>query len=322
MAQNFPNNRAALNNITQKAGAGPPEYEAVLADTSMPHIPRFQYSVAACGRKEVGSEQRSKALAMEAAASAFFGQSTATEGGTKRDRATMLGRPNSRAVLNELAQKRGAEVPKYEVVLADLSMPHAPRFQHSVTACGRKAIGSVQASKALAMESAASAWTAEEGFLTVFEDGGHSSDIVLKDRGTLILVDLDNLPNAIGEIDNHLGRADDHRVCEVIGYSSLAYSASKPLPGYVSHRRASSMDRDAADILMAFEVGKMLPRMKRGPERKYEDVLIISKDHFAARLNEILGDEDVASRHVCTLEDVAKVLDEMKQSSRAIVKVE
>merc|ERR1711934_57220 len=236
---------------------------------------------------------------------------------------TMSSHQNFRSALNELTQKRGVDAPKYEVVQADLSMPHAPKFRYAVSFGGRKAVGSEQTSKALAQESAAEAFIRQSQDYEDFEAGQvELNDVVLKPRGKLILVDLDNLPNAIGEIDNHLGRADDHRVCEVIGYSSLAYSASKPLPGYVSHRRASSMDRDAADILMAFEVGKMLPRMKRGPERKYEDVLIISKDHFAARLNEILGDEDVASRHVCTLEDVAKVLDEMKQSSRAIIKVE
>ena len=140
--------------------------------------------------------------------------------------------------------------------------------------------------------------------------GGPGNDVVLKPRGKLILVDLDNLPNAIGEIDNHLGRADDHRVCEVIGYSSMAYNASKPLPGYVSHRRASSMDRDAADILMAFEAGLMLVEM-HGPQRKYEDVLIISKDHFAARLNEVLRNKKVPSRHVCTLEDIPSALDDL-----------
>ena len=223
----------------------------------------------------------------------------------------MSSHQNFRSALNELTQKRGVDAPKYEVVQADLSMPHAPKFRYAVSFGGRKAVGSEQTSKALAQESAAEAFIRQSQDYEDFEAGQvELNDVVLKPRGKLILVDLDNLPNAIGEIDNHLGRADDHRVCEVIGYSSLAYSASKPLPGYVSHRRASSMDRDAADILMAFEVGKMLPRMKRGPERKYEDVLIISKDHFAARLNEVLRDKKVPSRHVCTLEDIPSALDD------------
>ena len=223
---------------------------------------------------------------------------------------TMSSHQNFRSALNELTQKRGVDAPKYEVVQADLSMPHAPKFRYAVSFGGRKAVGSEQTSKALAQESAAEAFIRQSQDYEDFEAGQvELNDVVLKPRGKLILVDLDNLPNAIGEIDNHLGRADDHRVCEVIGYSSLAYSASKPLPGYVSHRRASSMDRDAADILMAFEAGLMLMEM-HGPQRKYEDVLIISKDHFAARLNEVLRDKKVPSRHVCTLEDIPSALDD------------
>ena len=93
----------------------------------------------------------------------------------------------------------------------------------------------------------------------------------LKPRGVLVLIDLDNLPRAVRTLDDYMAENEDHPVCEVIAYASMGFNPGEELPEYVQLRRASSLDRDAADILMVFEVNER--REKREREREEREKL-------------------------------------------------
>ena len=65
--------------------------------------------------------------------------------------------------------------------------------------------------------------------------------------------------------------------------------------------------RDAADILLVFEAGLMLTEMV-SPRSRYKSVVVVSKDHFATRLKEILCSKKVTAHHVCNYDDLKPTL--------------
>lgn len=126
---------------------------------------------------------------------------------------------------------------------------------------------------------------------------------------TLVLIDLENLINAVREIDAYLKAHEAHKVCEVSGYSSLSWKSQIPkkgrkLPECVKHKEIRSNGKEAADVLMMYDAGRLLA----GAAKKYKSVLIVSDDHFAARLQEILSIENVRARQVGKGQSVVKAL--------------
>ena len=157
----------------------------------------------------------------------------------------------------------------------------------------REVIGTIEPTKALASESAAVIFhnryiAGGGGGASELENGEipqaaaapvpsadnsykHSlkeSVVELKPTGVLILIDLDNLPRAVRTLDDYMAENEDHPVCEVIAYASMGFNPGEELPEYVQLRRASSLDRDAADILMVFEVNERREKRERERERE------------------------------------------------------
>uniref|UniRef100_A0A7S2T3M8 DRBM domain-containing protein n=2 Tax=Chloropicon primus TaxID=1764295 RepID=A0A7S2T3M8_9CHLO len=219
-------------------------------------------------------------------------------------------------LMNEMAQKDGVAPPAYTLI--EHSGPsHAPLFRYAVNFQGRVAEGLGQLpKKRLAQEAAASVWLYGPGGAatenTVIENEGkkrknEKRSVALSESGTLCMIDLDNMPQTLEALEEYMVERGDHGVCEVRGYSSKAYNPGRPLPNFVDHRRAHSMDRDAADILMVFEAGVMAKDIG-SPGSRVKSVVLVSKDHFAGRLQEILQASGVNTHHVCNYLDLKSVL--------------
>ena len=266
----------------------------------------------------------------------------------------------------------------------------------------REVIGTIEPTKALASESAAVIFhnryiAGGGGGASELENGEipqaaaapvpsadnsykHSlkeSVVELKPTGVLILIDLDNLPRAVRTLDDYMAENEDHPVCEVIAYASMGFNPGEELPEYVQLRRASSLDRDAADILMVFEVNERREKREREREREreergererereerekreksydihftfqqltlivflpflpffrccccccwsyiqtamkmndlvmhhlYKGVLIVSKDHFATRLKEILISYKINAHHEAAYDSIVRALED------------
>lgn len=231
------------------------------------------------------------------------------------DEGRMSSLKNKRSVLNEMSQKNGIAAPEYKEVLRTGPI-HEPKFQYTVAFGGVEARGGSQSTKSLAMEAAAQAWYEGNGGLgpsnprsleEAVAETSQKDEADLAQTGTLVLVDLDNMPKCLLSLDSFMRETEDHGVCEVIAYSSMSYNPSHPMPAYVEYRRANSMDRDAADILMVFETGLMLTELI-APHRRVKSVVVVSKDHFATRLKEILQSKGVDAHHVCNYQDLGSVL--------------
>jgi len=197
----------------------------------------------------------------------------------------------------------------------------------------REVIGTIEPTKALASESAAVIFhnryiAGGGGGASELENGEipqaaaapvpsadnsykHSlkeSVVELKPTGVLILIDLDNLPRAVRTLDDYMAENEDHPVCEVIAYASMGFNPGEELPEYVQLRRASSLDRDAADILMVFETAMKMNDLVM--HHLYKGVLIVSKDHFATRLKEILISYKINAHHEAAYDSIVRALED------------
>eukprot|EP00213_Chloropicon_mariensis_P003399 CAMPEP_0197477838 /NCGR_PEP_ID=MMETSP1309-20131121/21112_1 /TAXON_ID=464262 /ORGANISM="Genus nov. species nov., Strain RCC998" /LENGTH=233 /DNA_ID=CAMNT_0043018981 /DNA_START=405 /DNA_END=1106 /DNA_ORIENTATION=+ len=221
--------------------------------------------------------------------------------------------------------------PQYEVSQQGVS--HAPSFQSKCLFMNREVIGTIEPTKALASESAAVIFhnryiAGGGGGASELENGEipqaaaapvpsadnsykHSlkeSVVELKPTGVLILIDLDNLPRAVRTLDDYMAENEDHPVCEVIAYASMGFNPGEELPEYVQLRRASSLDRDAADILMVFETAMKMNDLVM--HHLYKGVLIVSKDHFATRLKEILISYKINAHHEAAYDSIVRALED------------
>ena len=222
------------------------------------------------------------------------------------------GGKNNRMRLNELGhQKKCKAEYEYKVDQTD------NKFMCTVTMLQQTASGELFPTKNEAAESAATALVAkltEQGMFDLREggQGGRAAkdfdpNCWLKNEGALVVIDLDNSPFAIRIIDDFMSMNDDHDVCEGSAYCSKVYHGGE-LPAYANLHRAESMDKDAADILMVFDTALRLVDLVT--RRNLKRVIIVSRDHFAARLKEILLGYRISCTHAGGADDLKAQLEQ------------
>jgi hypothetical protein len=262
-----------MTELAQSLQVPPPVY-TLISESGPPHLKKFRYQVTLNNATVAGDERSTKSAAKEAAAVMFLSY---YQSWFRTPQSVVIDEMESEMESEEESERNKRS---YSQSMQDSS------FRPSVETLSTK-------SK-----------VARDPRLPKVE---------MKECGALVLIDLDNLPKTVTELDDYLAANKDHNVCEVTAYASLAFNPGKALPEYVQFRKAESLDRDSADILMVFETALRLGELVGGGEgkKKLSGVVILSKDHFATRLKEILCSYKVRCHHVVTTPDLIQRLQDM-----------
>lgn len=212
---------------------------------------------------------------------------------------------NPKNQLQEFCQKHSLALPKYTIERVPWEGDHDPRFQSSVTVTWDKTYngtGDIEKTKKQAEIAAA------EFMLGVIE-GVKNTNIKRYQRhvkDVCVYIDLENIH--IGDFFDHHEFPD--RGFYFTGYATANHPSLKNIPSILNLLTVDSDHKDAADTLMIYDIGKSVGHDSSGI------YVIVTKDHFAAPLVEILNsDTDIVEpiAYRCkSMEDIDSLLEQYR----------
>jgi hypothetical protein len=173
--------------------------------------------------------------------------------------------------LQEYYQKEFGILPKYQTYRQGGS-DHQPLWQSSLILHDEyMIIGEIQSTKSLAEQSAA------ENALSYLQSEKERRGKRKVDPGTVLLVDIENLPNLIQEVVEEIEGLD------IFGFVGIHHClVEKPLPDGVTKIISPSTRPDGTDTCMQVYVGSLLV------QGRYDTYLIATRDHFGSALVDII----------------------------------
>jgi len=190
---------------------------------------------------------------------------------------------NPKNRLQEFCQKKGLDLPRYETRKIDPN-EHPPRFKSRVTITlndnspnpNINLSGDIKSSKKSAELSAAA------HMLEIIKD--IQSENVKRyptptDRSVYVYIDMENV---------HVGDFFDHHEFPDVGYYFQGFATEnhpsiRNPPSNINIITTKSDHKDAADTLMIYWIGSAIHSLQGNV------IIIVTKDHFAASLVEILN---------------------------------
>ena len=204
---------------------------------------------------------------------------------------------NPKNQLQEYCQKNGIGLPNYQTDRIG-GESHKPTFQSSVTIEGfETCFGELKHTKKEAELSAASYML---GCINQYHQNNIKYYTNPTDTDILVYIDLENI---------HVGDFMDHHKFGVVGFSVIGVATAnhpslKSVSLDIRLLTIESDHKDAADTLMIYEIGKSV-------EQGGGTYIIVTKDHFAAPLVEILRSQNIKAYRCKSMEELDKVLDKV-----------
>lgn len=186
---------------------------------------------------------------------------------------------NSKNKLQEFCQKNDIELPKYTTECITCEGDNRPRFQSSVRINWDKIYntsGSIENNKKHAELMAAKA-------MLHLIKGINKGKIKHYSRGILdicVYIDLENV--SLGNFFEYHKFPD--KGFYFVGVATSSHPSLKSVPEFIKIITVDSDHKDAADTLIIFDIG-------RSVEHSGGTYIIVTKDHFAAPLCEIINSE-------------------------------
>lgn len=203
---------------------------------------------------------------------------------------------NPKNQLQEYCQKNGIKLPEYNTCRIG-GEAHCPEFESFVEIEGFDTVfGEIKNSKKQAGLSAASVML---GIINQHhnENIKYYTNPTPKPYGVHIYIDLENI---------HMGDfMDHHKFGEgmyVIGVATTNHPSLRTVSPDINLLTTESDHKDAADTLMIYDIGKSVGHDS-------DTCIIVTKDHFAAPLVEILQSQHIEAYRCKTMEDLDTVLE-------------
>jgi len=185
---------------------------------------------------------------------------------------------NYKGRLQELCQKRHIEIPIYTTEKLP-SASHIPLFQSTIITqlLEVPVWGQISGTKKSAENSAA------HEALKIIEVEFEQKKFIWTGKPMAILIDIENQAKALDHILNHFDVTQSNIMIFVFlsEYSALIHSLPESSEN-IKIITCKSYRQDAADTLLILETGKLLS------ENTFDQFMIISQDHFAKTLEEII----------------------------------
>lgn len=195
---------------------------------------------------------------------------------------------NSKNLLQEYCQKNRLLFPIYESERIQDGL-----FISKVKVCGKEYIGKPKDKKKEAERSVAT-----EAYNDICAENLKKKYSYAKKERLGIFIDLENKQKIYDELDKYfyLDRGEIHIHIFVTRNHDLAQKEYQHATKHI----IDSMLKDAADVYMIFMLGKLV--------NKYEDLIIVSGDHYAKVLEEILVREGKKVNMCTNIEEIMKIV--------------
>lgn len=182
---------------------------------------------------------------------------------------------SSKNQIQEFCQKRGLSMPKY--LTTRLPSPaHQPEFVSKLAFNNSTFEGEIASSKRRAELSAA------EIALQSLEEEKITQQIVYDGPPVLILVDLENQPRAVEQLQERINLDASTNIYILVFVSKISHLSEQVWDNErIKKHIVPSVRSDAADTYMIFMAGLW------STDLSYRNFIIMSRDHFAKTLEEI-----------------------------------
>lgn len=196
---------------------------------------------------------------------------------------------NSKNLLQEYCQRNNYPLPEYQTRSAGNDF-----FISTVLVCGNAAYTGDPASRKKDAEMNA----ATKAYQSICAENLEKKSSFQGSEKLGIFIDLENKQKIYDELDQHF-HLDKSKFDIHIFITKNHVLAQKEFP-YASKHLVDSMMKDAVDTYLIFMLGKLAD--------KYEDFIIVTGDHYAKVMEEILIKEGKKARMCTNIKDIIGII--------------
>lgn len=196
---------------------------------------------------------------------------------------------NSKNLLQELCQKNGWDLPRYEQKFVG-GEPHCPTFISTVTLLGKQYTGSEEKNKKLADFSAAMTALADNNIKEIKEIKEINSDtqkLTKKNQFTLLCFDIENVIDLFNKFVTKYEIGENSNIF-AIGFISKGHHMRVKFEKLVKNKNnislyiTDSSVKNAVDYNIVFTIGMIVGN------KKAKDFIIITRDSFGSTFKSVI----------------------------------